>query len=93
MQRVVVERAARVGGDALRVAVGAPQRPPAPHPPQKVPRHAGRHQHIPGGNVYFIYLQFEFIPLMPSGAFNICCPRDCVSRHNGGTSGAPFKPL
>ena len=28
-------------------------------------------------------------PLMPSGAFNICCPRDCVSRHNGGASGAP----
>ena len=23
----------------------------------------------------------------------ICCPRDCVSRHNGGTSGAPLKPL
>ena len=30
---------------------------------------------------------------MPNGAFNICCPRDCVSRHNGGTSGAPLKPL
>ena len=30
---------------------------------------------------------------MPSGAFNICCPRDCVSRHNGDTSGAPLKPL
>ena len=28
-----------------------------------------------------------------STAFNICCPRDCVSRHNGGTSGAPLKPL
>ena len=25
--------------------------------------------------------------------FNICCPRDCVSRHNGGTSGAPLKPF
>ena len=24
---------------------------------------------------------------------NICCPRDCVSRHNGGTSAAPLKPL
>ena len=23
-------------------------------------------------------------PFMPTGAFNICCPRDCVSRHNGG---------
>ena len=30
---------------------------------------------------------------MPSGAFNISCPRDCASRHNGGTSGAPLKPL
>ena len=35
----------------------------------------------------------SFNPLMPSGSFNICCPRDCVSRHNGGTSGAPLKPL
>ena len=35
----------------------------------------------------------QFNPLMPNGAFNICCPRDCVSRHNGGTSGAPLKPL
>ena len=32
-------------------------------------------------------------PFMPTGAFNICCLRDCVSRHNGGTSGAPLKPL
>ena len=32
-------------------------------------------------------------PLMLNGAFNICCPRDCVSRHNGGTSGAFLKPL
>ena len=31
-------------------------------------------------------------PLMPSGAFNICCPRDCVSRHNGGTRGAHIMP-
>ena len=30
---------------------------------------------------------------MPTGAFNICCPRDCVSWHNGGTSGAPLKHL
>ena len=35
---------------------------------------------------------------MPTVAFSqlsskICCPRDCVSRHNGGTSGAPLKPL
>ena len=32
-------------------------------------------------------------PFMPTVAFNICCPRDCVSRHNGGTAGAPLKPL
>ena len=32
-------------------------------------------------------------PLMPNGVFNIFCPRDCVSRHNGGTTGAPLKPL
>ena len=31
-------------------------------------------------------------PLMPNGAFNICCPRDCVSRPNGGNSGAPIMP-
>ena len=30
---------------------------------------------------------------MPTAAFNICCPRDCVSRHKGGTVGAPLKPL
>ena len=29
---------------------------------------------------------------MPTVAFNICCPRDCVSRHNGGPTGAPLKP-
>ena len=38
-------------------------------------------------------LQITVNPLMPNGAFNICCPRDCVSRHNGGSSGAPLKPL
>ena len=32
-------------------------------------------------------------PFMPTGAFNICCPRDCISRHNRGTAGAPLKPL
>ena len=32
-------------------------------------------------------------PFMPTVAFNICCPRDCVSRYNGGTSGVPLKPL
>ena len=32
-------------------------------------------------------------PFMPTDAFNICCPRDCVTQHNGGTSGAPLKPL
>ena len=29
---------------------------------------------------------------MPTGAFNTCCPRDCVSRHNGGTRGSPIMP-
>ena len=32
-------------------------------------------------------------PFMPTGAFRICCSRDCVSGHNGGTAGAPLKPL
>ena len=37
-------------------------------------------------------------PFLPTVAFslpssNIYCPRDCVSRHNGGTLGAPLKPL
>ena len=31
-------------------------------------------------------------PFMPTGAFNICCPRDCLSRHKGGTRGAPLMP-
>ena len=35
----------------------------------------------------------DFNPFMPTVAFNIFCPRDCVSRHNGGTAGAPLKPL
>ena len=35
--------------------------------------------------------QYElFNPFMSTVAFNICCPRDCFSRHNGGTSGAPL---
>ena len=34
-----------------------------------------------------------FNPFMSTVAFNICCPRDCVSRHNGGTAGVPLKPL
>ena len=34
-----------------------------------------------------------FNPFMPTVALNICCPRDCVSRHNGGTAGAPLKLL
>ena len=29
---------------------------------------------------------------MNTDQVNICCPRDCVSRHNGGTSGAPIMP-
>ena len=39
----------------------------------------------------------RFNPFVPTVAFsqlssNICCPRDCVSRHNGGTRGAPIIP-
>ena len=33
-----------------------------------------------------------FNPFMPTVAFNICCPRDCVSGHKGGTRGAPIMP-
>ena len=29
---------------------------------------------------------------MPTGALNICCPRDCVSRPNGGTRSSPIMP-
>ena len=43
-------------------------------------------------NIVHKLVVFVFNPLMPSGVFNICCPRDCVSRHNGGTSGAPLMP-
>ena len=37
-------------------------------------------------------------PFLPTVAFsqlssNMCCPRDCVSWHNGGTVGALLKPL
>ena len=35
----------------------------------------------------------RFNPFMPTVAFNICCQRDCVFRHNGDTAGAPLKPL
>ena len=34
-----------------------------------------------------------FNTFMPTVAFNICCLRDCVSRHNGGATVAPLKPL
>ena len=40
--------------------------------------------------ILFFYLT-HFCP--PLRFRNICCPRDCVSRYNGGTSGAPLKPL
>ena len=46
-------------------------------------------------NIFFMFVATDiqvlmhflvyFNPFMPTGAFNICCPRDCVSRHNGGT--------
>ena len=35
---------------------------------------------------------FWLNPFMPTVAFNICCPRDCVSRHNVGTRGVPIMP-
>ena len=38
-------------------------------------------------------IEIAFELFMPTVAFNICCPRDWVSRHNGGTAGAPLKPL
>jgi len=31
-------------------------------------------------------------PFLPTVAFNICCPRDCVSRHNKGTTGLRGAP-
>ena len=45
-------------------------------------------QRLLGKHAPFGYIN----PFMPTGAFNICCPRDCVSRHNGGTRGAPIMP-
>ena len=56
---------------------------------QKETPHLQSREHIEGVFIYILFVN----PLMPNGAFNICCPRDCVSRHNGGTSGAPLKPL
>ena len=35
-------------------------------------------------------LVYSFNPFMPTGAFNICCPRDCVSGHNGEGACPPF---
>ena len=39
------------------------------------------------------YCRIYINPFISTVAFNICCPRDCVSRPNGGTAGAPLKPL
>ena len=39
------------------------------------------------------YTPFDYTFIYADWYFNICCPRYCVSRHNGGTSGAPLKPL
>ena len=43
-------------------------------------------------------LAYLFNPFVPTVVFsqlssNVCCPRDCVYRHNGGTSVAPLIPL
>ena len=43
--------------------------------------------------IYHTCAAVRLNPFLPTVAFNICCPRDCVSRHNGGTAGAPLKPL
>ena len=37
-------------------------------------------------------LFWRLIPFMPTVAFNICCPRDCVSGHNGGAWVPPLNP-
>ena len=49
--------------------------------------------------IYIIYIHLfieNFNPLMAIGIYSyqflICCPRDCVSRHNGGTSVPPLNP-
>ena len=49
-----------------------------------------RHEHT---YIQIHQAKFQLNPFMPTGAFNIYCPRDCVSRHNGDTAGAPLKPL
>ena len=44
--------------------------------------------------IFFITVNpFDPIVAFSQLSSKICCPRDCVSRHNGGTSGAPLKPL
>ena len=49
------------------------------------------HNRTPKSGILFtdICMQDLFNPFMPTGAFNICCPRDCVSltanvERNGG---------
>ena len=42
---------------------------------------------------YTRYASYYYInPFMPTVAINIYCQRDCVTRLNGGTAGAPLKP-
>ena len=40
----------------------------------------------------FVNSDANLNPFMPTGAFNMCFSRDCVSRHNGGTRGSPIMP-
>ena len=48
------------------------------------------------GDFFFVCKKKFLNPLMAIGnnscQFNICCPRDCVSRHNGGTLVPPLNP-
>ena len=47
-------------------------------------------------SAYVTAIRETFLPKMNRInilSFKLCCPRDCVSRHNGGTSGATLKPL
>ena len=46
-------------------------------------------------NSYELFEHFTNLklnPFMPTVAFNICCPRNWVSRHNGGVADAPIIP-
>ena len=56
------------------------------------PTHSRRSIHQKMMMICNIYINKYHIPFMPTGAFNICCPRDCVSRHNGVPRVPPLNP-